>query len=90
MFRTAPTAACRGPRRNNRLAAKVSSPRSGPQPMFALSVALVVVASIGFAAWLTFRIGGDQLTTGVERRAAGPRAPIHRPPAPSLTVSGAS
>jgi PAS domain S-box-containing protein len=34
--------------------------------MFALSAALVVVASIGFVAWLELRIGGDHVTTAVD------------------------
>jgi len=34
--------------------------------MFALSAVLVVVVSIGFVAWLGFRIGGNQLTTAVD------------------------
>ena len=35
-------------------------------PVFGLCAALVVVTSIGFAAWIELRIGGDQITTALD------------------------
>src|ERR1700746_1505372 len=54
------------PRRNNRVVAHLSSPRLGPWQVFALSAVLVLPVSIAFAAWIEFRIGGAQVTTGVD------------------------
>jgi len=66
MFQTRPGAPLLDPRRNNRLAAKLSSPRFGPWQAFTLCAVLAGAVSIAFVAWIGFRVGGDQVTTAVD------------------------
>jgi two-component system sensor histidine kinase/response regulator len=48
------------------LAIQASSPRFGPWRVFAVSTALVAIASLIFILWTTQRIGGDQVSIAVD------------------------